>query len=372
MSEKDGVMPQACRDIRDVLSRHLDGECRPEEAARVRAHVARCAGCRAELDRLGRVDRLVRTAVAGHPFGPALAARVCARVAAARAGGEGRTAAPASGPVRPGTAGASPNVIRLPALRRLIPYAAAAAVLVAGLLALRQLDRVGGQGPSIGVARLGAVVAPSGAAVRVRRAGVLTSVVPGQAVELRAGDEVVVAPGAPGAEVRLDDGSHVTLDGGTVVALAGATAGRISVGLDEGRLVARVAPRSAGRAFAVRTADASVEVVGTVFGVHTVPGEGTRVAVLDGRVLCARGAESIVLSAGEAATVRPASALAARAADARAELAWALGGRKPAPVPAAGVPPPAPRPSPAAGPRPQPPAGSGGGDLPIGAPGDDR
>ena len=49
-----------CREIRQQLSAYLDGELSPEESRSVRAHVASCPACRAELESLRRTIEAVK------------------------------------------------------------------------------------------------------------------------------------------------------------------------------------------------------------------------------------------------------------------------------------------------------------------------
>jgi len=117
----------------------------------------------------------------------------------------------------------------------------------------------------------------------------------------------VAGPG----RLRLPDGSRLELDAGCVVTLADDG----GVDLAQGRLRAVVVPQALDRRLVVRTAQAEVRVLGTVFSV-TVGAEGTEVGVERGLV--------------EVAPVgRPTQAVAAGAA----VLVTAQGAVRPAPAP---------------------------------------
>ena len=51
----------SCDEARELLEPWLDGDLPAGEAARVRAHVDRCAGCAAELDLAARIQRELRS-----------------------------------------------------------------------------------------------------------------------------------------------------------------------------------------------------------------------------------------------------------------------------------------------------------------------
>lgn len=318
-------MTGTCRDVRDALSRFLDGESPAGEAARVRAHAASCAACRAELDALERTHAATRRAFAKHPFDAALARRIAAAAANASA--------------RPGEgAGARGRVIPGPwaAARRAAPRAAAAAALLAvGLGAWLVLRGGPGAGPGGAAAAIASVRAVEGGRLVVARGGGLgdvTTVAPGETVELRAGDRVAVDrregeilfPDAtrvlvrPDTRVRVDE-SAVAIEGGP------------------GELFCQVRPRPAGApSFRVETPAASAEVLGTSFGVRYEGGAAV-VTVLEGRVRVVPhagppGALAVVVARDERARAPEGGAPSLERVAARRELAWALG-RAAAPPP---------------------------------------
>ncbi len=57
----------ACDRCREQVSLELDGELSEVERAMLRAHLARCAGCRTYWERVGAVVRLLRAASLEHP-----------------------------------------------------------------------------------------------------------------------------------------------------------------------------------------------------------------------------------------------------------------------------------------------------------------
>jgi anti-sigma factor RsiW len=72
----------ACLWNRPRLERHVDGALRAGAAQRLAAHLGRCADCRVESERLGRLHTLVQEALPAPPvpdwsgFWPALRARL--------------------------------------------------------------------------------------------------------------------------------------------------------------------------------------------------------------------------------------------------------------------------------------------------------
>jgi transmembrane sensor len=84
-----------------------------------------------------------------------------------------------------------------------------------------------------------------------------------------------------------------------------------------------------GRAFVVQTPDASVQVLGTRFDVRgPVAGQGTRVAVEEGRVAVQPrgGRQRAELGAGEVALVRGGEAVAVPRANPARLMSWRTGG----------------------------------------------
>lgn len=55
-------MREPCSELSPKISRLLDRELSPDEARSVESHLATCADCAAERDRLARVDGLLRVA----------------------------------------------------------------------------------------------------------------------------------------------------------------------------------------------------------------------------------------------------------------------------------------------------------------------
>jgi len=75
-----------CRDIEPLLSLHLDGACSAEEEARVRSHVASCAGCTELLGELRNTVGLV-SALPEMRTGPSFEAQLSQRLRAVAASG---------------------------------------------------------------------------------------------------------------------------------------------------------------------------------------------------------------------------------------------------------------------------------------------
>ncbi len=70
-----------CEKTRELISSLHDGELETPERQRVQAHLKQCAACRAELARLRKVSRILKTARRGTP---SLWPRIEARLAAPR------------------------------------------------------------------------------------------------------------------------------------------------------------------------------------------------------------------------------------------------------------------------------------------------
>src|ERR671920_157035 len=68
----------ACVDQELLLGGLVDGELDAANTAMVEAHVARCEGCREELDRLQAVRNLLRSEGVGYAAPEALARRIAA------------------------------------------------------------------------------------------------------------------------------------------------------------------------------------------------------------------------------------------------------------------------------------------------------
>ncbi len=72
-----------CDEMRLLLQADVDGELAPAEAARIAAHVARCAACAETQARLLALSQQVRSEASYHPAPDALRAAVRAHIAAA-------------------------------------------------------------------------------------------------------------------------------------------------------------------------------------------------------------------------------------------------------------------------------------------------
>lgn len=189
------------------------------------------------------------------------------------------------------------RVLDLGAMLRRAPalWAAAAALLVVAGLALwnaGQPERVG----ALAFAK-GSVEAP---------------------VELRTGTRL--AAGADSGAIAMLDGQRIalTLNEQSAVAFAGDD----RVRLDSGEAWFDVRPNS-GR-FVVETAQGTVTVKGTSFGVRVASG-ATEVTVASGIVELSRGGESVDLRAGEAGEIPAEGPPIRRATGATEPPAWARG-----------------------------------------------
>ncbi len=70
-------MPESCSEVLRSLSAYTDGTLAPEAGAVVKAHIAACAICAAELEHISAVDRSIKLLPAIEPS-PFFAARVAA------------------------------------------------------------------------------------------------------------------------------------------------------------------------------------------------------------------------------------------------------------------------------------------------------
>jgi hypothetical protein len=345
----------ACENMTDALSRLVDGECARPEAERVRAHAAGCAGCREALDDLEVADRALRAALGRHPFDAALAARIAA---AARRQDTG-----------------APRVLRFP--RRAVPFAAAAAALVAVTLAVRfGADRPAAPKPAPAV--VASITADKDAGVLVMRGSNQGYVPSGARYALRAGDRLRAERRM--AAISFADGSEVLVRPDTTVEVQ-----RLEVAVVDGpgEVFASAAPAAARGGARVRVGapgDVSVVVLGTRFSVR-FDGEEvlTTVAEDEVGVLPAPGTQlervpaGVAFSVSLAPTRAPERRTASRKVDVARELAWALRVR-PLPAKAQTSPTTAATPTaPLVPPAPvDAPTGASSGDLPIGDPKGER
>jgi ferric-dicitrate binding protein FerR (iron transport regulator) len=187
--------------------------------------------------------------------------------------------------------------------RLLIPALAAAAALVLGMFVWYPAAA-----QPIGQAQ--------GAGLFVTRDHRERPLAPGDA--LFAGDRLRAGPRA---DLALADGSSVRLDAGTALILVKPEPEeRACLELATGRVFLRVA-KAPGR-FRIRSGAATVDVLGTVFGVARTDG-GAVASVYEGRVRVGTGVGALELGRGESARA-DAGAAPVRTADSPAELlAWA-------------------------------------------------
>ncbi|MEM7788325.1 MAG: FecR domain-containing protein [Bacteroidota bacterium] len=121
---------------------------------------------------------------------------------------------------------------------------------------------------------------------------------------------------------RFADGTEVTLNSGSRLRFRPVRGdGRPRVARLEGEAFFDVA---AGAPFAVETADARVEVLGTAFNVRSY-GDRTRVVLAHGAVRVASETDAVTLAAGEAAATTEAG-LVREAADVARQTVWQRGG----------------------------------------------
>lgn len=193
------------------------------------------------------------------------------------------------------TAPASP---RRGTVRKLLPWAAVAAAVVVGVVAVtRRAD------PD--ATPVAEVVAADG---ECWRAGPGGEGLCGPGDPVRAGDTVGTTGATAGATLRFPDGTRVALGGDTTVTVS--EPGFKLLRVTRGDLSADVTPQPAGRPLRVETPDAVVEVVGTRLAVSSAAsGKQTDVGVSHGEVKVTDRArrDTVTVKAGETATVSPAA-----------------------------------------------------------------
>ena len=115
--------------------------------------------------------------------------------------------------------------------------------------------------------------------------------------------EEVIRTGERGTEVVLADGSHVEMGSHSELSLKDADDG-IRIHLITGDVLFNAAKQRPGRHLYVRTRDATVSVVGTVFLVKAEK-EGSRIAVIEGEVRVQQGGSTTTLRPGYQLSTNP-------------------------------------------------------------------
>lgn len=274
-----------CREVQDLLPGYADARLAVDDLAIVRGHLAGCAGCADERAALERTDALLGAAFSDHPWGDAgveslvLGLRARAQAQAARRPDRHDDRRPDRHDDRRGPGGG-------------VWVAAAALLLTAGALLWP-----GSSTPVAPAATTSVALARAGAGLmRAEGEGAFASVDAGEV--LRGGERLIAV--APGAHVRLDDGTRVELYPDTEVVLQADADGGVTVALGglDGEVYCEVAPRQAPFRVAARGLD--VQVLGTRFLVNHGR-QVSRVVVLEGRVLASTHGDRRVLGLDDAA-----------------------------------------------------------------------
>ena len=283
-----GKVEAAADRVWNRLSAELDGESIEGET------VAGCTGFRARIDDY-LASRLSQPRVLlfeDH-------ARECA--ACRRALAVAKAGERAGGKVVPF---AAPH--RRPAAMRWVLAAAAAVLVVAAGLAIRQAGFMPGTG-----AQLAEVRSVAGALYGVT-----------SAASLPVGDGQKVPYGRPirtaknsRAVVKLADGSLIEMNERAELSLA-ERGGETTIHLDRGSIIVQAAKQRNGHMY-VSTDDCMVSVVGTIFSVNR-GSKGSRVSVIEGRVEVAQGGHEHVLQPGEQISTEP----SLRTVPVAEEFAW--------------------------------------------------
>jgi ferric-dicitrate binding protein FerR (iron transport regulator) len=297
-----------CEDARLLASREVDRELDAASLARLEAHVASCAPCRAERSALGRVDALMADAFTGHPFDARLVHEIV-RMAEARKLASGAPVAAPRGAIIRFRAGG------------LVAAAAAAIVLISV-----GIGSWGGGTPTPPPADAPAPVLARAYGLGLTVGHVNGAPQGGEGLAVHEGEAVLNRGGA--GSIQLEDGTRVDLRADTTIALHRERDGGISVVVSpghepsSGEVYCEVAKQK-DHPFRVVTNALSATVVGTKFLVRAT-GRESSVAVVEGRVQVASGQQRVLLSRDQEAIVAASSpGLFTRAlADARAALSW--------------------------------------------------
>ncbi|MCB1037883.1 MAG: FecR domain-containing protein, partial [Acidobacteria bacterium] len=119
--------------------------------------------------------------------------------------------------------------------------------------------------------------------------------------ELPFGETVRSAKGSD-AVLRLEDGTEIELSARSEIELAQRRKGT-TIELSRGQIIVEAAPQGSGRLF-VATEDCLVSVKGTIFAVNRGT-KGSRVSVMEGRVVVDYGSLESVLDPGEQVSTHP-------------------------------------------------------------------
>lgn len=269
-----------CREVKELLPGYVDARLPTDDLAIVRGHLDACAGCARERAALERTDALLGAAFSDHPWGDAgveslvLALRAKAQATTRRDDRDDRDD-------RSGRSGS-------------VWVAAAAVLLTAGAIlwpgapGTHDAPVVASAPAPLGQAGPGLMRAGDDGAFEVVAEG----------ATVRAGERLVAV--APGAQVRLDDGSRVQLYPDTEVVLRDDPDGGVTVALGglDGEVYCEVAKRKAPLRVSARGLD--VQVLGTRFLVNHGR-QVSRVVVLEGRVLASTLGDRRVLQRDDAA-----------------------------------------------------------------------
>ncbi len=237
---------RSCRDFERHIPDYASEKLSPRLALLVEDHVRHCVGCRRAL---------LRERGELHEAGT--------RILAAR---------------------------RRRPMRRLLPLAAAAALVLATVTAVRLV------GDALADRNLRAEVLAIDGSLQLIDGPAVVELDEGKPLRAR---QVVRTAAESGAVLRLADGSLVELDERSQVFLRASRRGT-DIRLQRGNLLVRAADQHGGRLF-VSTADCRVAVQGTIFSVnHGL--KGSRVAVLEGAVEVRGPTVDTVLQPGEQLT----------------------------------------------------------------------
>ncbi len=315
-----------CSNIRRSLSAYLDGELKGGEAAQIRAHLAKCSSCRAELHFLERLSAATTEAFSQAPFDKGLVNRTFVKIKEREAIAK-----------------------RSFAFGKLVFAAASVLAAVAiVLLASNYVSDTGRGGPA-------ALAVGTGGSAFVRHAGSSAWRKLGLGDRLYSGD--VLKNASTGfVSLRTPGGSKLVLNHDTSVQM-GADPPTATCELISGEVFVEVN----NEPFRILCDGATVTVNGTSFSVRKDFGKAV-VTVLKGLVTCASGRVQVKIGAGQQSV-----ALAGRAPsepvsiDTTRALNWRLRAAAASVTPAASVPPAVRRPAPWI------PVGAGG-DLPYDQP----
>ena len=282
-----------CKEVRRNLSAYADGELALDKTQQVRAHIASCADCAAELDFLERLTRVSSDAFAKTPFNENLVNAAFSRITERKA-----------------------VAVRSIAFRRVV-LAAASILVVASIIILASLyvDETGRVPAALAVGVSESALVRNAGSSAWRQLGLGDRLYSGDVVKNASGDSIAL---------ETPRGSKLVLNRNTSVQV-GADLPTASFELISGELFAEVNKEP----FEIQADGTTVKVHGTSFSVRKAF-DKTVVTVVEGVVSCLSARKEVKVTAGQQTVVNTGFAPAKPVSvDSRKELSWVLGKAEP-------------------------------------------